>query len=175
MINCLSKTALILACLTTLTCSLSADTINGIKAAGVCSAFGCILPAAMGVASHFFEDHMGIEGPIAWRKDTHLRIEASKLLQTAMVTSVGMMSWAIMKGFVSDDICAAITMISIYSYGQGRAFFRQSESRLLKATSYGLPVACTMLLYTRVPSLAPYLDIAGKPILVFVLAHICGA
>lgn len=175
MINSCFTLALIISCITTLTRVQCADTFNTIKAAGVCSAFGIILPSAVGVGCHFFEEHIGLKGPSKWREEEHLKIEASKLLQTTLMTAVGILTWTIVRGFVPNDIRASLVMMSLYAYGQGRALFRDKESKLLKATSYCLPTALGILLYTRVPEIAPYIDIAGKSILVLGLAHICGA
>lgn len=169
------KSALILACLTTLTCAHCADTLNGAKSIGVCSAFGIILPAAFGVGSYYAEEHLGLNGPVGWREEKHLKIEATKLIQTFALTAVSSIAWSITKGFVANDMRAALVMMSIYAYSQGRALYSARESRLLKAASYCLPTAITMLAYTRIPELSPHLDFAVKPTLVFGLAHMCGA
>lgn len=174
MIKSLISLALII-CITPLGHVVHADTFNGIKAMGVCTAFGVILPAALGVGSYSLEEHLGITGPPAWRQENHFKIESTKLLQTLALSAISALTWTITRGFAENDICAALVMMSIYSYGQGRALYRRTESKLLKATSYCLPTAVVMMASTRIVDLSPHLDLAVKPILVFVLAHICGA
>lgn len=175
MINSLKQVAFILVCIIILTRAQCADRFNGIKAAGVCSAFGLILPTAIGIGSHFFEEHLGVKVAPAWSAENHLKSEATKLIQTTAMAVVTGLTWAMLKGFVANDVRAAFVMLSLYSYGQGRGFYRNTESKVLKTTSYCLPTAIALLMHTRVPEIAPYFDIAGKSILVFGLAHICGA
>jgi hypothetical protein len=164
---------LILACIT-LIAELRAFPTDAVKAIGVGGAFGLILPAALGVASHFLEEKTSLR-KAKWTREDHRSIELDKLLQVGAMTTICALNWAVLGNFMSNDISASLLLTSMYSYGQGRAFLKQDESRLNKVTSYLLPCAIVLLAYKRIPEIAPFMDLAGKFILVFGLAHTCGA
>lgn len=164
--------SLTLACLT-FQQTHTVERFNAIKSAGMGSAFGIILPTALGIGSHFLEKHLGIEHRGSWREDEYLKIEANKLLQTSALTIITALTWTVLKGFCANDARMSFVMASIYCYGQGRSFFMNRQSKLQKSSSYMLPGSLILMAYTRIPDVAPSIELAGKSLLVFGLAHTC--
>lgn len=161
--------ALILTCLTLLPRTYTAD--NPFKAVGLSTAFGVILPTAIGLGTRYIENQLNIDTSKAWSADRHVELEASKAINTLMISSLSLMTWSVLRGVVAGDIGIASVLLSIYSYAQGRAFFMRQPSKLQKATSCLLPCAIGVVAYTRVWGIAPQLELAGKSILVLGLAH----
>ena len=175
MVKLINHLCLILACVTLMPDAYASMAVNAIKAIGVGSAFGAILPTALGVASHHLEEKMGLRSHARWTAENHVSTELNKLLQISIITGISALNWALLGGFVPNDIRASLILSALYCYGQGRAFYRADESKLGKGSSYLLPCAIALLAYRRVPELSPFMDVAGKYLLVFGSAHICGA
>lgn len=150
------------------------DAFNAVKAAGLSSSFGIIVPLVAGIGMHHAEKHIGIEHQGSWRQDEFINREASHLLQTTAITILSSLTWAVLKGVCRNDSRLSWALVSIYCYGQGRAFYMSRPSSLQKGSSYLLPASLGIMAYSRIPELAPQLDMAGKSLLVFGLAFTCG-
>ena len=160
---------LILACIILLPCAQTAD--YPLAAIGLSAAFGCILPGAIGLGARYIEKHFDLDTRRPWSPERHCDLESSRFLNTSLISAISLVTWYVLRDTVANDMRMALILTSVYSYGQGRAFNMQRESHLQKSTSFLLPTAIGILAYTRIPDLAPQLDLAGKSILVLGLAH----
>lgn len=165
---------LTLICLTLLQISTSASLLNSVKSMGMVSSFGFILPAAAGVGVHFLEKKIALEHRGSWRQDEHLKLEAVRLMNTCIIGILTTCAWGVLKGMCDNDIRISSALMAAYCYGQGRALYMQRQSLLQKGSSYLFPATLGVLAYSRIPDLAPQLDIAVKSLLVFGFSHNCG-
>jgi len=131
---------LILTCSTFLPC-LTAECLSGLQSAGLCAAFNIILPSIMGIGSHLFERSFLRYGGNAYIRNINHERESSRLLNMAALASLSVLSWHSMKHIAHNPTRVAMVLFSSYAYSHGRAFFMNQQSRLLRTTSYMLPLA----------------------------------
>ena len=170
MITVSKSSMLILTCITFLPRTYAADC--SLKAASLCAAFSVILPATLGLGIRCLEKQYTLDiDSKAWSAEHQLYLETSKVVNTLMISGISLLTWFSLKGTVSGDIGVSCALLSAYTYAHGRAYYMERQSKLQQATSFLLPAAIGMLVYTRISELTPHLDVAGKFILVLGLAH----